>query len=158
MLFSNKPALCVTRGKGPCGKDGHARWRPPSEESLEVVSKRYLKHQKARLTPAAYERERGVLEAHPWPFFGDKTRLCSYPAGRRAKVHHASKRRSLPRSITKELNVLKHLLGLATEWELISVNPAHGVKSPKVPPGRVRYLQPTELRTVLKACLSGCGR
>jgi len=29
---------------------------------------------------------------------------------------------------------------------------------PEVPPGRVRYLQPTELRTVLKACLSGCGR
>lgn len=38
------------------------------------------------------------------------------------------------------------------EWELIPANPAHGVKSPKVAPGRVRYLQPGELRAVLKAC------
>ncbi len=29
------------------------------------------------------------------------------------------------------------------------MNPAHGVKPPRVPAGRVRYLQPTELRTVL---------
>ena len=57
-----------------------------------------------------------------------------------------------PASVTKELNVLKHLLGLAVEWELIPANPAHGVKPPRVPAGRVRYLQPTELRAVLEAC------
>ncbi len=39
----------------------------------------------------------------------------------------------------KELNVLRHLLALAVEWELI-------------PAGRVRYVQPTELRAVLDAC------
>jgi integrase len=55
-------------------------------------------------------------------------------------------------SIVKELNVLKHMLGLAVEWELIPANPAHGVKPPRVPAGRVRYLQPTELRAVLEAC------
>ena len=52
----------------------------------------------------------------------------------------------------KELNVLKRLMGLAVEWELIPLSPAHGVKSPRVAPGRVRYLQPGELRTVLEAC------
>ena len=57
-----------------------------------------------------------------------------------------------PGSIVKELNVLKHLLALAVEWELIPVNPAHGVKPPRVPAGRVRYLRPTELRTVLGSC------
>ena len=31
------------------------------------------------------------------------------------------------------------------------VTPAQGVKSPRVPAGRVRYLQPTELRAVLEA-------
>jgi len=36
-----------------------------------------------------------------------------------------------PASVTKELNVLKHLLGLAVEWELIPTNPAQGVKGPK---------------------------
>lgn len=39
-------------------------YAPPSAESLEAVSKRFLKHQKARLTPAAYRREEGILETH----------------------------------------------------------------------------------------------
>ena len=55
-------------------------------------------------------------------------------------------------TVTKELNVLKHLLGLCVEWELIPVNVASRVKPPRVPAGRVRYLQPTELHTVLAAC------
>ncbi len=127
-------------------------YAPPSAESLEAVSKRYLKHQKARLTPAAYKREDGILEAHLRPFFGDKTKLAAI---RRADVQKYITQRSggvSPASITKELNVLKHLLGLAVEWELIGANPAHGVKAPRVPAGRVRYLQPTELRAVLAAC------
>ena len=127
-------------------------YAPPSAESLEAVSKRFLKHQKARLTPAAYKREDGILEAHLRPFFGDKTKLAAI---RRVDVQKYITHRSgevSAASIVKELNVLKHLLGLAVEWELIGANPAHGVKSPKVAPGRVRYLQPTELRAVLTAC------
>lgn len=127
-------------------------YAPPSAESLDAVSKRFLKHQKARLTPAAYTREEGILGAHLRPFFGDSTKLAAI---RRADVQKYITHRSgevSPASITKELNVLKHLLSLAVEWELIPGNPAHGVKSPKVAPGRVRYLQPGELRAVLKAC------
>jgi integrase len=127
-------------------------YAPPSAESLEAVSKRFLKHQKARLTPAAYTREEGILEAHLRPFFGDSTKLAAI---RRVDVQKYITHRSgevSPASITKELNVLKHLLSLAVEWELIPGNPAHGVKPPKVAPGRVRYLQPGELRAVLKAC------
>ncbi len=127
-------------------------YTPPSAESLEVVSKRFLKHQKARLTPAAYTREEGILKAHLRPFFGDNTKLAAirrvdvqkYVTDRSSEVSAAS--------ITKELNVLKHLCNLAIEWELIPMNPAHGVKPPKTPAGRVRYLQPTELHSVLEAC------
>jgi hypothetical protein len=50
-------------------------------------------------------------------------------------------------SVQKELNVLKHLLRLAVEWEVVPFNVAHGVKCPRVPAGRVRYLQPGELRS-----------
>jgi integrase len=127
-------------------------YAPPSAESLEAVSKRFLKHQKARLTPAAYKREDGIMAAHLRPFFGDKTTLAAI---RRADVQKYITHRSgevSPASIVKELNVLKHLLGLAVEWELIPVNYAHGVKGPRVPAGRVRYLQPTELRAVLESC------
>src|SRR4051812_28410779 len=44
-------------------------YAPPSTESFEAVSKRFLKHQEARLTPRAYTRERGIMEAHLQPFF-----------------------------------------------------------------------------------------
>jgi integrase len=55
-------------------------------------------------------------------------------------------------SVQKELTVLKHLFSLAIEWEIVSINPAQDVKAPKVPAGRVRYLQPTELKALLEAC------
>ena len=55
-------------------------------------------------------------------------------------------------SVVREMNVLKHLLNLAVDWELIPLNPCERVKPPRVPAGRVRYLQPTELRVVLEAC------
>ncbi|MBA3913438.1 MAG: site-specific integrase [Acidobacteriales bacterium] len=47
---------------------------------------------------------------------------------------------------------MKHLLGLAVEWELIPANAARGVKTPRVAAGRVRYLQPAELHLLLRAC------
>lgn len=52
----------------------------------------------------------------------------------------------------KEINILKHLLNLAVEWEIIPMNPAQNVKLPRVPAGRVRYLQPGELKAVLQEC------
>jgi integrase len=55
-------------------------------------------------------------------------------------------------SVVKELNVLKHIMGLAVEWELIPFSPTLKIKAPRPPAGRVRYLQPTELRAVLSAC------
>src|SRR5262249_38855021 len=58
-------------------------------------------------------------------------------------------------SVQKELVVLKHLFSLAVEWEIVPANPARDVKMPKAPAGRVRYLQPTELRALLEACPDG---
>src|SRR6185437_320961 len=93
-----------------------------------------------------------ILDKHLKPFFGENTKLAGI---RRADVQRYVTERSgevSAASVTKELNVVKHLMSLAVEWELIPTNPAHGVKSPKAPAGRVRYLQPGELRSVLEAC------
>jgi integrase len=49
------------------------------------------------------------------------------------------------------MNVLKRFFSLCVEWELLTYSPASGVKSPRVPPGRVRY-QAGELRVLLAAC------
>lgn len=124
---------------------------PPGEETLSEIIPRYLKHQKVRLTPQAYERTRGIVETHLQAAFGSM-RLSNI---RRANVQHYITKRCgevSPSSVVKELNVLKHLFGLAIDWEIVPINPCHGIKPPRVPAGRVRYLQPTELRAVLEAC------
>jgi len=55
-----------------------------------------------------------------------------------------------PSSNADAMALKKHLLRLAVEWEFTPLNPAQGVKPPRVPAGRVRYLQPTELRLLLE--------
>jgi integrase len=124
---------------------------PPRAETLAAISARYLTHQKARLTRSAYERTRGVMETELIPFFG------AMKAGdiRRADVQRYITSRCgkvSPGSVAREVNVLKRFFSLCVEWELIVLNPAAGVKVPRVPPGRVRYLQPGEFRALLAAC------
>ena len=122
---------------------------PPGRDSFEDLAARYLSYQKARLTAKAYEREKGIVGNRLKPFFAVKV-----AALRRVDVQRyvtARSGKASPYSVQKELNALKHMLRLAVEWEIIPVNPAQGIKTPKAPAGRVRYLQPTELRTLLEA-------
>jgi integrase len=121
----------------------------PGQESFIETATRFLAHQKARLTAKAYERERGIVNEHLSKFFTGA--LFSI---RRVDVQRYITKRAgdvSAHSVQKELNVLKHLLRLSVEWEVIPFNVAHGVKCPRVPAGRVRYLQPAELRAVLEA-------
>ena len=123
---------------------------PPGEEMFEEIATKFLAHQKARLTPKAYERDSGVVENHLKPFF--KMRIAAI---RRVDVQRYVTQRSIAvsaHSVMKELNILKHLLRLAVEWEVVPVSVGMGIKGPKVPAGRVRYLQPTELRKLVGIC------
>ena len=126
-------------------------YSPPTKDTFAQFVPRYLEHQKARLTPAAYERTRGIVEDHLQPLFGGmqlslirKRDAQSYLTARLAEVSVQSAR--------KEFFTLSHMLSLAVDWELIPANVAHAIELPKAPAGRVRYLQPTELQTVLAAC------
>jgi integrase len=124
---------------------------PPGKDSFEAVAKRYLAHQKVRVSRESYLRERVSLERHLMPFFAGK--IASI---RRSDVQRYVTKRSgdiSPATVRKELNTLTHLLSLAAEWEIIPFNPGQRVKSPKLPAGRVRYLQPTELRALIEASL-----
>jgi len=124
---------------------------PPTKDSFAQLAPRYLKYQQARLTPAAYERTRGIVEAHLKPYFGQrqlslirKHEVQSYLTSRLADVSVESARR--------EFFVLSHMFSLAVDWELIPANVAKAIELPKAPAGRIRYLQPTELHAVLAAC------
>jgi integrase len=90
------------------------------------------------------------VESHLQSFFN-----CPLRGIRRVDIQRYLTKRSADvkaESLRKELNVLKHLLKLAVEWEIIPINPAMGIKGPKAPAGRVRYLQKGELEAVLVAC------
>lgn len=123
---------------------------PPTKDSFATVADKFLTYQKARLTTKAYERESGIVKNHLKPFFAGELAairrqdIQKYVTSRSAKVS--------AHSVQKELNVLKHLLRLAVDWEVIPMYPADRVKAVPVPAGRVRYLQPAELRVLIDAC------
>jgi len=114
------------------------------------VAKDYLAHQKPRISSANYERERGIIEDHLKPFFDGELKAIRKATIQRYVTHRGADVSAA--TVSKELNVLKHLLRLAVEeWEYIPVNPAQRVKAPKAAPGRVRYLQPGDLRVLIEA-------
>jgi integrase len=121
--------------------------REPSEITTADLLARYKRHQKARLRPTTFERLDGILE----------TLKANLPErakdiSRNTVGEYISTRSETvaPGTIQKEITVLKHALRLAVEWELLNSNPAQGVKLPKVPEGRTRYLSPTELKAALE--------
>lgn len=123
--------------------------------SFEEVTERYLKYQKPRVSADTYSRLEGIIEKHLKPAFKGKigtitrSRISDYITDR---LNETS-----PGSVQKEFNCLKHLLRLAhEEWNLIPESPAKTLTLKKLgiklPPGRVRYLYPDELRTLLEHC------
>jgi integrase len=127
-------------------------YRPPSRDTFAEFAPRYLQHQQARLTPLAYERTRGVVETHLRRVFGALRLAEIRTADVERYITARTRAKTSAHSVTKEVNVLKHLFTVAVQQELVATNPAHGVRTPRVPAGRLRYLQPTELHAVLKAC------
>ncbi len=109
---------------------------------------RYKRHQKTRLRPTTFERLDGILQtlrANLPERAKDITRktVADFISSRAETV--------APGTIQKEAAALKHALKLAVEWELLQVNAAQGVKLPKIPQGRTRYLSPSELKAALEA-------
>ncbi len=126
-------------------------YTPPAEDTMAEFAKRYLSHQEARLTPKAYERTKGIVNGHITPALGDlrvadvrKRHIIDYVTARSSEVAAAS--------VAKEVHVLTHMFAVAVERGLVEVNPALKVKTPRVQKGRLRYLQPTEIRVLLAEC------
>jgi integrase len=131
-----------------------------SEATFASFADEFLDYQKRRISSAVvrgkvskteFERQRGVVEGHLKPFFGAvrlaairRKDVAEYIDSRVGKVGDGS--------IIKEMNVLKRLLNIAIEKEMIVTNPAHRAPVPKAPEGRVRYLTAEELGKVLEAC------
>ncbi len=123
---------------------------PPGKDTFAELAARYIAHQTPRLTDKEFERQSLIVENHLKPFFSGRIRDIRRPDIQRYVTERSLKAK--PATVRKEGNVLKHMLSLAVEWELIPWSPADKVKLPKPPAGRVRYAQPTELRALMEAC------
>ncbi len=96
----------------------------PGDQTFSDISARFLAHQKARLTPKAYKREAGIVNEHLNKFFSGLL-----AAIRRVDVQRYVTKRAgevSAHSVQKEVNIYKHLLRLAVEWEIVPFNVAHG--------------------------------
>jgi integrase len=121
-------------------------------DTFGCVVKRYLRRQKALLSPGSYIRDKRILAVNVAPFFGKDTKMSAI---RQSDVHRYIDTRSCvvsPASVTKEFYLLKRLFALAVEWKVISRSPARNVKVPPLHEGKLRYLQPRELQSVLQSC------
>jgi integrase len=123
---------------------------PAGDDSFESVAERYLEYQRPRLSLKAYQRAEAIVRQHLCPFFKGKiadlrpVQIDRYIAARSLEVS--------AHSVHKEFHVLKKMFRLAVKWEVVPVSPAMDISSPKTPEGRVRYLQPPELKLLLDNC------
>ena len=122
----------------------------PTRDTFASVMVTHLKDQKRKLTEKSYVRTSGIANKYLTPFFGSMT----LGKIQRPQVleYLRTRNEATPGTIAKELNVLKGFFTWAMTHDLIPYNPAAKVKGPQVPAGRLRYLQPTELRALLDSC------
>ncbi len=141
------------------------RERAKAEEARETgfvpmtfkeAAKEFIDRQKSLLSPKEYARQSSILDKHLKPFFAGKLaditrrRVEEYISRRSAP--HPRGRKCSPATVRKEAGVLKHLLNWALESGMIAANPAARVMMPKAPAGRLRYLEPTEMKSLLAHC------
>jgi integrase len=118
-----------------------------SDITTEELLARFKRHQKTHLRPTTFQRLDGILKilkANLPERAKDIKRkdIADFVATRTTCV--------APGTVHKEMATLKHALRLAVEWDLLHENPAQGVRLPKIPEGRTRYLSPSELKAVLE--------
>jgi len=134
-----------------------------TEETFSALAPAYLLYQKARVKPESYQRTADILDKHLIPVFGNmrlaairKPDVINFVTRRNTiqakQDDEKPKRLPAHSTIVKELNTLRGFCNWAISQEKIDQNPCDRVKGPKLDAGRLRYLQPTELRAVLLEC------
>ena len=144
-----KDALRARLGEIAQGRFNLDKVRKP--HSFGELVDRYLKH--AESYKASFHREKYAI-AGLREHFGAGTHLSSITKWGVEKWKRARAREVQPSTANRELTILKHMLKMAVEWELTSVNPAVGVSPFPIQEGRIRFASEEELPRLLEACLN----
>jgi integrase len=132
---------------------------PPSPGSHPDLCRKFLDYQKTRLTPAAYERERLIIEKHLIPFFPTDLReitslvVEAYIAHRLVQPARSKKPGAKTVSgatVVKERNSGNHMFRWAIKNRSAVFNPWRDVAPPRQNRPRNRWLTPVQVRAILE--------
>jgi hypothetical protein len=136
----------------------------PSEDSFEAFADEFLKYQEKRISPQVakgklsqeeYIRQKGIVEQHLKPFFGE-AKLAAIRRSDVVRYMHKRTGEVTDGSIIKEINVMKRLFNVALDLDKIPANPAQRAPMPQAPEGRIRWLK--TVRVNGKNRSNGCSR
>jgi site-specific recombinase XerD len=98
-------------------------------------------------------QERDIISTnHIIEFFRGKTMSAIQPGNVEEYISHRRKAGVQNSTINRELACMKRMYNLAIKWKNTNHNPVDGVDTLKEPPGRTRYLDEHECRTLLTCC------
>lgn len=122
---------------------------------FKEYAKTYENHIKASLSPTTLARCEGIIKQHLIPEFG-QTWLSRVT--RKDVEDYMTRRASevAPATVNREMSRLRHMMSVAVKWRYIKKNPCTGIKELDEPPGRIRYLTPEELESLLATCDVSC--
>jgi integrase/recombinase XerD len=117
---------------------------PASNITLADLLKRYKQNQKAHWSASTFARIDSSIRA-----LTERLPAVARDVRRSDVDGYISARGAAPATIAREITTLSHALKLAVEWELLTTNPAAGVKLPKLPPGKTGFLTEQQFETAM---------
>lgn len=111
-------------------------WEPlPTAVLVTAFFSDYLKYSETNKRHQSFLRDKITIECHFLPFLGSESVVwLGALKAKTVEEYKISRRRVVsPRTVSRELETIKHALGLAVEWGYLAKNPAAGVKKFRVP-------------------------
>jgi len=115
-------------------------------------AQRWLKdHSSSKVKPTTYRSYRGMVKWHLAPVFGSQRLTDITPDQVQAYMAKSLREKpNAPATINKTLVLLKQILKHARQWGYLRENPAQDIQHARVESVEMDYLNPDELRLLLK--------
>lgn len=116
---------------------------------FEEYAQEYLDYSKANKAWSTYKRRDRFSISHLISTFKGKYLFDVTP--KMVEEYKAIRLQEVaPATVNREVACFKAMYNKAIEWGYAKVNPVKGIKKLKEPPGRLRYLKPEEVKSLIK--------
>jgi len=116
---------------------------------FEDYAQEYLEYSKANKAWSTYKRRDRFSIKHLLSVFKGKYLFDLTP--KMVEEYKALRLQDVaPATVNREVACLKAMYNKAIEWGYAKANPVKGIKKLKEPPGRLRYLKPEEVKSLIE--------